>query len=133
MLSSRIHVLDYDLGVRTVIRADGGSLAIWRREERRRKGKCMEVSAFSDSRVLEDDEKTGVILPFDFEAPIVVFELCEGALDVLRLEFLWKSGQIKNAGDRGRETREVGGHCGGESDWGCDMKRREVEKKYTYM
>jgi len=72
----------------------------------------MEVSAFSDSRVLEDDEKTGVVLPLDFEAPILVLKLCEGTLDVLRLEFLGKSGQIKNAGNRGRETREVGGHSG---------------------
>lgn len=66
----------------------------------------------TDSRVLEDDEKTGVVLPFDFKTPILVFELCEGTLDVLRLEFFGKSGQIKNAGNGSRETREVGGHSG---------------------
>ncbi len=64
----------------------------------------------TDSRILEDDEKASVILPFDFEASILILKLCEDALDVLRLEFLRESGQVKNAGDGGRETREVGGH-----------------------
>jgi len=54
--------------------------------------------------VLEDDEKTGVVLPLDLKASIDVLVVRERSLDVLRLELLWKASEVEDASDRRRKA-----------------------------
>lgn len=70
----------------------------------------MEICAFGNSGILEDNEKAGVVLPLDLEATVLILKLGESILDVFRLELLGEAGEVEDAGDGCRETGEVGGH-----------------------
>lgn len=87
MLAARVYGLDDILGVGSVIRPDDGRSAGGRGEDGRGEGDCVQVRSLSwvseisagniarrgrrlltDGRILEDNQKTRVVTPLDFEA-----------------------------------------------------------------
>lgn len=64
----------------------------------------------TNCRILEHDEKTGVVPPFNLEPPVLILKLNKSTLDVLCLELFGEARQREDASDRGRETRKVGSH-----------------------
>jgi len=108
---TRVDGLNHVLRVQTVIRSDYGR-GVWGLfgENGWRKGKCMEISAFSDSGVLEDDQEAGIIDPLDLKPSADAFPLCESGLNVSRLQLFREAGERKDASDASRELGEGGGH-----------------------
>lgn len=66
----------------------------------------MKISAFGDRRVLEDDQETGIIDPFDLKPSADGFPLCKRGLDIPCFQFFRESGERKNACDASRELGE---------------------------
>jgi len=104
---TRINCLNHILRVRAVIWSDyGWGFGCLFRKNGWRKGKCMEISAFGDSGVLEDDQEAGIIDPLDLKPSTNVFPLYKGGLNISRLQLLRKAGKRKNACDASRELGE---------------------------
>jgi len=66
----------------------------------------VEISAFGDGGVLEDNQEARIIDPLDLKPSADVFPLCEGGLDIPRLQLLREAGKRKNTCDAGRELGE---------------------------
>jgi len=99
--------LNHVLRVRTIIRSDyGRGLGCLFGKNGWRKGKRMEISAFSDGGVLEDNQEARIIDPLDLKPPADVFPLYKGGLDIPRLQLLWETGKRKNTCDASRELGE---------------------------
>jgi len=123
-----IDCLNHVLRVRTIIRSDyGRGLGCLFGKNGWRKGKRMEISAFSydrrrrvssmsgcpkknaeptDGGVLEDNQEARIIDPLDLKPPADVFPLYKGGLDIPRLQLLWEAGKRKNTCDASRELSE---------------------------
>jgi len=102
VVATRVHGLDYGLSIGSIVWADGGGDASSGGGENGW-GECdsVKVCALGYRRVLEDNEKTGVVLPLDFKTSIHVLIIGESDLNILRLEFLGEACEVENAGDRG--------------------------------
>jgi len=97
-MTTRIYGLDDGLSIRTIVWTDCGSQTDGRGKNGRRESESVKVCAFGYNGVLEDNEKTGIVLPLDFEASIHVLVVSESGLDVLRFEFLGEPREGENAG-----------------------------------
>jgi len=118
--------LNHVLRVWTVIRSDygrgfGGLFG----ENGRRKGKCVEISAFSDCGILEDNQEARIIDPLDLESSADVFPLYKRGLNIPRLQLLRETGERKNPGDASRELGERRGHNGRGSEGVFERDRRK--------
>lgn len=104
---TRVDGLDHVLSVWTVVRSDDGrGFRSLFGENGWRKSKCMEIGAFGDSSVLEDDQEAGIVDPLDLKPSTDVFPLCESGLDIPRLQLFRESSKRKNACDASRELGE---------------------------
>jgi len=104
---TRIDGLNNVLRVWTVIRSDNGrGLGGLFGENGRRKGKCMEISAFGDCGILEDNQEARIVDPLDLKPSTDVFPLCESGLDIPRLQLFRETGKRENACDASRELGE---------------------------
>jgi len=109
------------LRVRSVIRPDygrcfGGLFG----ENGWRKSECVEISAFCDCSILEDNQEARIIDPLDLKPSTNVFPLYEGRLDISRLQLLREAGKRENTGDASRELGERG--CHDEKESGDELK-----------
>jgi hypothetical protein len=99
--------LDHVLCVRTVVRSDDGR-GFWSLfgEDGWRESEGVEISAFSDRGVLEDDQETGIIDPLDLKPSANTLPFCKGGLNIPRLELFREPGERKYARDASRELGE---------------------------
>lgn len=92
------------------------SMLVWLRNMRQRhaaadtlhnKRKAVRQSkkALTNRSILEYNQKTSIILPFDSETASGVFVLGECRLNVFSLEFPGEARQVEYTGDRGRKSR----------------------------
>jgi len=59
----------------------------------------VEVSTLGNRGILEDNQKTCIVPPFDFETPVCILVFRKGRLDVFGLELLGEADQVENACD----------------------------------
>jgi len=70
----------------------------------------MEISAFCDCGVLEDDQEARIIDPLDLKPTANVFPLYKSGLDIPRLQFPREAREGENACHASGELGEGGGH-----------------------
>lgn len=99
VLAARVDVLDDGLGVGAVVWPYAGADPIRCSENTRWECKGLEICPLSGGCILEDNQQTGIVKPFDLEATTDALPIREGALDVLRLELFGEATEIENTRD----------------------------------